>query len=199
MNLKGELTHTKNQLRNKTLSEERRKELKTEVARLETDVREKTRTTKKEIIALRSQLPPPKPMKSSRASRIAARKHFCKWAAINKLNHKDIKKILKHLPKNYKLKPAEYRAENTIENFTDEFCEAMGAAHEEVSVKIAHILLKIEIKDGYEFEYLPIYRDEEIDEFMVILVNAIKLSSIRSNVKPSVTGVTIPGAATRKI
>ena len=44
----------------------------------------------------------------------------------------------------------------------------MAEAHEEVSVKIAHVLMKIDMKEGFEFETLPVYKDVDIDEYITI-------------------------------
>jgi hypothetical protein len=166
--LNKKLKNHEDRLSNPKLSDVDRQDLKKDKDLYALQLSEKKK--KKEDIENRL----PKFFSDMRQATIENRRHRWNWI-LDKVEDKDVTSIRNQIEKVYNLKKEEYKKKVTLESFRNQFSLALAKAHDRGSIAVAHAVKKLEVPDGYEFDHINFYGEEDIDEFLTILINAIGL------------------------
>ena len=170
--LRGQIKNLENQLNNKSISDAKAQIKKDQIAKKN----ERLREIPGEIKNLANELPPVTSKENTRTNRILKRKHFWKFIGKYKRDQRKVKKIWSYIEKWYNQKNDSFKLECSFEDYEDHFCEVMAEVHEEASNDAAHVLERIPMKPDHEFKLIRVYGDDDLDEHVTILINAIGLT-----------------------
>ena len=172
--LNGKLTNARNKINDPNLTDTDRKKCKDEEASFALQLSQKK--LKKED--MKKWLP--KFFSDMKQAAIEKRRHRWGWILEKKSKEdEDVESIMNQIQKRYQMKDEDYRKKVTLEKFIDKFCLALAKAHDRGSVVAAHAIKKMEIEDGYEFEHVYCYGEEDIDEYLTMLINAVGLRKVK--------------------